>query len=79
VAQLVVRRIEDSVVAKLRRRAAQRGVSLEEEHRQILRAAVLPEVGGRAVTFKEYLLKMPPGGEESAFERPPAKLRRVRL
>jgi plasmid stability protein len=78
-AQLVVRKIEESVVARLRRRAARHGVSLEEEHRQILRAAVSPAAGSRAATLKEYLLEMPPGGEDGAFDRPSAKLRRVRL
>ena len=77
-AQLVVRKIEESVVARLRRRAARHGVSLEEEHRQILRAAVSP-AAGRAATLKEYLLEMPSGGEDGAFDRPSAKLRRVRL
>jgi antitoxin FitA len=78
-AQLVVRKIEDSVVTRLRRRAARHGVSVEEEHRQILRAALLPGLGGRTFTLKEYLLEMPAGGEDAAFERPPAKLRRIRL
>ncbi len=78
-AQLVVRKVEESVVAKLRRRAARHGVSVEEEHRRILREALLPAVGARASTLKEYLLQMPLGGDDSVFERPPAKPRRVRL
>ena len=78
-AQLVVRKIEESVVARLRRRAARHGVSLEEEHRRILRAALLPVVGKEAMTFKEYLMEMPKGGDDAVFERPPAKLRRVHL
>jgi antitoxin FitA len=78
-AQLVVRRIDESVVARLRRRAARHGVSLEEEHRRILREALLPAGGKGAMTFKEYLMEMPPGGDDAVFERPPAKLRRVRL
>jgi plasmid stability protein len=47
-AQLVVRKIGESVVARLRRRAARCGVSLEEEHRRILRAAVLSADGKEA-------------------------------
>ena len=31
------------------------------------------------LTLKAYLLAMPSGGEDAAFERPSAKLRRVRL
>jgi plasmid stability protein len=77
--QLVVRKIEEAVVARLRRRAARHGVSLEEEHRRILRAALLPEAGKHAMTFKEYLTEMPQGGDDAVFERPPAKFRRVRL
>ncbi len=78
-AQLVVRKIEESVVARLRRRAARRGVSLEEEHRRILRAAVLPADGKEAMTLKEYLMEMPREGDNEFFARPPAKPRRVRL
>ena len=78
-AQLVVRKIEESVVARLRRRAARHGVSVEEEHRRILRDALLPGGGKEAMTFKAYLLEMPPGGDDAAFARPPATLRRVRL
>ena len=35
-AQLLVRNVEDSLVRKLKRRAKERGVSAEEEHRRIL-------------------------------------------
>jgi len=42
-AQLVVRNIEDSVKARLKRRAARRGRSMEEEVRDILRDAVKEE------------------------------------
>jgi plasmid stability protein len=40
VAQFIVRNIEDIVVTRLKRRAEQRGCSLGEEVRSILRAAV---------------------------------------
>lgn len=43
-AQLVVRNIEDDVKAKLRRRAAVHGCSMEEEVRAILRDAVKEDV-----------------------------------
>jgi plasmid stability protein len=42
-AQLVVRNIEDSVKSRLKRRAARRGRSMEEEVRDILRDAVKEE------------------------------------
>ena len=66
-AQLVVRQLEDSVVQKLRERAAKAGVSMEEEHRRILRAAVNPP--GRTKTFKEHLLGIPVGTEAALFIR----------
>jgi plasmid stability protein len=43
VAQLVVRNVENSVKAQLQRRARRNGRSMEEEVRDILRAAVLKE------------------------------------
>ena len=43
--QLVVRQIEDKVVRKLKERAGAHEVSMEEEHRRILREALL---GGAA-------------------------------
>ena len=38
--QLLVRKIPESLVKKLKRRAVEHGVSTEEEHRQILKAAL---------------------------------------
>ena len=52
-AQLIVRDLEDDVKARLKRRAARHGRSMEEEVRHILRNAVkeqnqhLPELGSR--------------------------------
>jgi plasmid stability protein len=43
VAQLVVRNVEDSVKKRLQRRARRNGRSMEEEVRDILRAAVNKE------------------------------------
>jgi len=66
--QLIVRGIEEKVVKKLKERAGRRGVSMEEEHRRILREALL----GRASkdpSFKEYLLQMPDVGSDDVFER----------
>ena len=42
-AQLVVRNIEDSVKARLQRRARRNGHSMEEEIRDILRSAAIEE------------------------------------
>jgi plasmid stability protein len=39
--QPIVRQIEEKVVKKLKEQAGQHGVSMEEEHRRILRAALV--------------------------------------
>ncbi|MEP9397831.1 plasmid stabilization protein [Mesorhizobium sp. KR2-14] len=44
-AQLLVRQIDDDVKRRLQERAARRGVSMEEEAREIIRAAVLTDPG----------------------------------
>jgi plasmid stability protein len=66
--QLLVRQIEEKVVKKLKERAGQHGVSMEEEHRRILREALL---GGSAKkpSFKEFLLSMPNIGPDDLFDR----------
>ena len=60
-AQLVVRKLEETLVRRLRARAAQAGVSMEEEHRRILRAALQ---AGRKASFKDQLLAIPTGDDE---------------
>ncbi len=76
--QLVVRQIEDKVVKKLKERAGQHGVSMEEEHRRILREVLL---GGsrKKPSFTEFLLSMPNVGEDKDFERGPQPERPVVL
>lgn len=43
-AQVIVRNLDDDVAARLKQRAAQRGRSMEEEVRRILREAVRDEL-----------------------------------
>jgi plasmid stability protein len=62
---------------ELRKRAARSGRSMEAEHREILRAALLPAHGTKSL--KELLLTMPAGGEDSDFARPKGRPRRARL
>lgn len=76
-AQLIVRKLEQKVVAELRKRAARSGRSMEAEHREILRGALRP--GLRAGSLKELLLQMPGAGEDQDFARLRGKPRRVRL
>jgi antitoxin FitA len=75
-AQLIVRKLEAEVVHKLRARAAAQGISMEEEHRRILRRALL---GARKRTrsFKQYLAAMPDPGDESIFAREHAAFRQT--
>ena len=74
--QLIVRQIEEKVVRKLKERAGQRGVSMEEEHRRILREALL---GKKKQSFKEALLAMPNVGKDEDFKRGPQIDRSVEL
>lgn len=76
-AQLLVRDIETEVVRELKVRAARHGHSAEEEHRQILRAALGPKGPGQSL--KEMLLGMPDVGEDRDFERPEDRGRAVEL
>jgi len=77
VGQLIVRKLEEDVVAALRERAARKRRSMEAEHREILRAALRPP---RAVrSLKQLLLQMPAAGRASDFARPKARPRRVSL
>ena len=65
--QLTVTNIEDQVVAALPRRAAEHGVSTEEEHRRILAKALAGKSGG--MSFKDFLLTIPDVGEDWMFDR----------
>ena len=75
-AQLLVRNLEDEVVAELKKRAARSKRSVEAEHREILRSALGRGPGRQSL--KDQLKSMPAGGEDSDFARPRQKARRVR-
>jgi len=68
--KLIVRQIEEKVVKKLKEQAGAHGVSMEEEHRRILREALIGPSKKRRC-FKEFLLAMPNVGEDRDFEREP--------
>jgi plasmid stability protein len=74
--QLVVRNLPAEIVVRLRKRAAENGRSAEAEHREILRAALM---GSSRTSLKEYLLEMPPLGEDADFARTKRKSRRASL
>jgi antitoxin FitA len=68
--QLIVRQIEEMVVKKLKQQAGAHGISMEEEHRRILRASLLGTEGHRR-SFKAALRAMPNVGKDADFERGP--------
>ena len=76
--QLIVRGLEEEVVRALRLRAAEHGRSVEAEHQEILRQALLPATTGRR-SIKELLLSMPNVGDDADVERTPDHGRKVDL
>jgi plasmid stability protein len=76
--QLIVRQIEAKVVTKLKQQAGEHGVSMEEEHRRILRESLFGKAGKRT-SFKEALSAMPNVGKDADFERGPQQGRPVKL
>ena len=75
--QLIVRQIEEKVVKKLKQRAGEHGISMEEEHRRILRESLLGKPGKRT-SFKKALLAMPNVGKDSDFVRGPCLDRAIK-
>jgi len=59
--QLLVRDLEPAIVNKLRRSAAEQGVSVEEEHRRLLRSTLVGNRPGPQNNFIKYLRSIPPG------------------
>jgi len=67
-ASLIIRRLEDTVKAKLRLRAASHGRSMEEEAREILRAGVRAKRVPRLNLAESIRRHIDPlGGVELAF------------
>lgn len=62
-AQLIVRNVDDDLVQRLKERAAKHGRSAEEEHRQLLRAAL------RSEGLISRLREMPDVGSDDDFAR----------
>ena len=65
-AQLVVRNLSDELVRALKQRAAKRNRSAEQEHREILKAALQ---GPRRRPLAELLASMPNVGTDADFAR----------
>ena len=65
-ANLLVRNIEVEVVQALKEQSGRHGVSAEEEHRRILRAALVQPM---KKSFSRVLQELPRVGEDADFER----------
>jgi plasmid stability protein len=66
VAQLMVRNLPDELVRALKQRAAKRNRSAEQEHRDILKAALK---GPQRKPLAEVLASMPNVGTDADFAR----------
>ena len=71
-AQLMVRNLPEELVVALKRRAAKRNRSAEQEHREILKSALL---GPRRKALVDVLANMPNVGEDRDFDRQQADRR----
>lgn len=75
-AQLLVRNLESTVKASLQRRAKRNGRSMEEEVRDILRAAVHKEIGAREGGLGTELAALfPKSGPDFKIEKLPIEIK----
>jgi len=65
-ASLVVRNLEESIINALKKKAAEDGVSAEEEHRKILRSFL---INSQRKSFAQILKEMPNVGNDLDFQR----------
>lgn len=75
--QILIRRLDEHVIRKLRTKAAANGVSAEEQARQILRRSLVGEVP--AMSLIDFIRTMPDVGDGHIFRRPKRKPRKVKL
>ena len=75
--QILIRRLDQHIVRKLRAKAASDGISAEEEARRILRRSLVGEVPDMPLI--DFLRTMPDVGDGPIFRRPKRKQRRVKL
>lgn len=64
--QLLVRGLDDTLIATLRQRAARHGRSVEAEHRAILERALAPEMELFAAAAARLRARTPPQTSDSA-------------
>ena len=75
--QILIRRLDQHVIRKLRAKAAADGVSAEEEARQILRRSLVGEAAGMSLI--DFIRTMPEVGDGRIFRRAKRKPRKVKL
>jgi len=73
-AQLMVRNLEEALVRALKRRAAKHNRSAEQEHREILKTALL---GPKRRSLAEVLATIPNVGDDQDFARAQVDRRKV--
>ena len=75
--QILIRRLDQQVVRKLRAKAASDGISAEEEARRILRRSLVGDAPDMPLI--DFLRTMPEVGDGRIFRRPKRKPRKVTL
>ena len=75
--QILIRRLDQQVVRKLRAKAANDGISAEEEARRILRRSLVGDAPDMPLI--DFLRTMPEVGDGRIFRRPKRKPRKVTL
>jgi antitoxin FitA len=75
--QILIRRLDQYVVRKLRAKAASDGISAEEEARRILRRSLVGEAPNMPLI--DFLRTMPDVGDGRIFRRPKRKPRKVKV
>ena len=75
--QILIRRLDQQVVRKLRAKAASDGISAEEEARRILRRSLIGDAP--VMPLIDFLRTMPEVGDGRILRRPKHKPRKVTL
>jgi plasmid stability protein len=75
--QILIRQLNTAIVRKLRARAAEEGVSAEEEARRILRRSLVGDVP--SMPLIDFLRTMPDVDDDSIFRRRKRKPRKIVL
>jgi plasmid stability protein len=75
--QILIRRLDQHIVRKLRAKAASDGISAEEEARRILRRSLVGDAPDMPLI--DFLRTMPDVGDGRIFRRPKHKPRKVTL